>query len=163
MVALTEISIILNSLKTMKDIAETMIGLRDAEMMGGKVRELNGVIIDAQSSIFKVNEERASLIEAVRDLEEKIAAMEKWATDKDRYELQAMPGGTFAYALKEGVQPSEPAHYICANCYQDSKKSILQAEMRAPLAKVYVCPRCHADFYLSGIRGPAHSHNAGRK
>ena len=52
MIDVTAISHGLTSLNAMKNIAESMIGLRDAAVLLGKVVELNGKIIDAQQSFF---------------------------------------------------------------------------------------------------------------
>ncbi len=53
-------------------------------------------------------------------------AMENWAAEKQRYKLQELESGAFVYRLQEEKQNSEPIHDLCAQCYQQSIKSILQ-------------------------------------
>ena len=124
---LTGISTVLSSLVAAKDITQAMVGLRDAAALNGKIAELNSKIIDAQSGVFLVNEERATLIKRVSDLEKEIADRETWEREKQRYELRTVsPHGSLAYVLKEDLANGEPPHLICANCYQKHKKALLQ-------------------------------------
>src|SRR5579872_2907671 len=88
------------ALKGMKDIAEAMIGLRDAKILQEKRLEFQTKIIDVQNSILSAQEERASLIDKIRDLEEKIRGFEAWEAQKKRYVLTKLPPGVFVYALK---------------------------------------------------------------
>ncbi len=104
-----------------------MVGLHDAAALNGKIAELNSKIIDAQSGVFLVNEERTTLIKRVTDLEKEITDRETWEHEKERYELHTVSRfGNLAYVLKEEMSSGEPTHLICANCYQKRKKSLLQ-------------------------------------
>src|SRR5579872_4213900 len=107
---LTAIAAALSSFNELKNIAQAMITLRDAQALQTKIIEFNGALIDAQTKIFAVNEERTALIEKVSALEKEIAQMKAWDTEKQRYELKELRQGTFAYALKADAQPTEPAH-----------------------------------------------------
>ena len=112
----------------------------------------NGQLIDAQTKIFAVNNERATLIERIGKLEKQVTDLEAWETEKQRYELKEIAFGSFAYVVKPAMQGTEPPHQICANCYQQAKKSILQAVPRskahidARMPKQLFCPRCDATF-----------------
>jgi NMD protein affecting ribosome stability and mRNA decay len=62
-----------------------------------------------------------------------------------------------AYTLKQGMENGEPAHYLCASCYHEGHKSIMQTETRSPgRCEVMVCHRCGSDLYIRGIRQPEH-------
>ena len=52
MVGITELSALMTSLKTAKDLAESMIGLRDAAAFQGKVIEFQNAIMGAQQRVF---------------------------------------------------------------------------------------------------------------
>lgn len=122
---ITALAAALSSLKAAKDIAEAMIGLRDGAAFQAKLLEFQSKLIDANNAAFAAQDERAALLQRIRDLEEKVASFERWETEKQRYELKDF-GGAFAYTLKPEAQGAEPVHEICAKCYQDGKKSILQ-------------------------------------
>lgn len=152
MADLSAIAAALSSLNALKDIAQAMIGLRDAQALQGKVIEFNNAIIDAQTKIFLVNEERAALLERVSILEKEIADLEAWETTKNRYELKRTNGGGLVWSLKSEAQTSETPHQICTNCYKDRKRSILQPKGRSVAAqqmgewqKLY-CPACKSEI-----------------
>jgi hypothetical protein len=155
MVGITELSALMTALKGAKDLAESMVGLRDAAAMQGKVIEFQNVIMDAQQRVFAAQEERAALVEKVAELEKKIASLENWETEKKRYELKSIGyGGRIAvYALKPEMADGEPPHSICANCYQNGEKSILQTEGRGGSEYLY-CPRCKANLLKQGHAAP---------
>jgi hypothetical protein len=68
---MTAIAHALTALKAAKDIAETMIGLRDTAAFQGKLLEFQSKIIDANNAAFSAQEERSSLLDRIRDLENK--------------------------------------------------------------------------------------------
>ena len=114
----------------------------------------NEAVIDLQGQILTAQENYATLLATVRELEGKLATFENWETQKQRYELRDHPGvdsPVRAYALKDGVQPAEPAHSICPDCYEQRKKSILQTQRRVGGASVMTCNACGWDGYLSGF------------
>ena len=140
----------LSSLKTAKDIAETMIGLRDGAAFQSKLLEFQSKLIDANNAAFAAQDERAALLKRISDLEKEVTDLEAWETTKQRYELKTTNGGGLAWFLKPEAQPTEEPHKICTKCYEDRKRSILQPEGRSgPAAhmgnpaKLY-CPACRA-------------------
>lgn len=149
---MTTIAAALTSFDALKNIAQAMIGLRDAQAFQAKLIEFNSALIEAQTRVFEVNEERSALIERVHDLEKQIADLEAWETEKQRYALKAIAHGSFAYVLKSEAQGSEPPHQICAACYQRGKKSILQmmprSNVRAQVGvpQKYRCPACGSEI-----------------
>jgi hypothetical protein len=141
------------SLKAAKDIAEAMVGLRDAAAFQAKAIEFQSKIIDIQNAAFAAQEERSAFVERVGELEKQVARLEAWEAEKQRYELKDAGNGALAYALKGQYAGPEPAHWICASCYEDSKKSILQPETRFPgLTQHLLCHRCEADLIINGSR-----------
>lgn len=150
----TSIAAALSSFNTLKNIAQAMVNLHDAQALQLKIIEFNGQLIDAQTKIFAVNEERTSLVERVGELEKQLAELKAWDAEKQRYELKEIAPGSFAYALKPTEQNAEPPHKICANCYQKGEKSILQKEpgssvqVSLGIPNQYICPRCKAKVVM---------------
>jgi hypothetical protein len=143
---LSAISAAITSFNTLKDIAQTMIGLHDAKALTAKIVEFNNAIIDTQAKVFLVSEERAALEKRVRELEKELAYIKAWNPEK--YELKVTHGGGVVWSLKVEAGSSETPHQICTKCYEDGKRSILQPEGRSgPAAhmgnpaKLY-CPIC---------------------
>lgn len=147
MIDIATISGAISSLQAAGDIAKSMIGLRDAAAIQGKVIELQSVILAAQTSALSAQAEQSALLERIRRLEKEVADVKAWDTEKQRYELKEIVSGNFAYALKEGASPSEPAHKICAKCYQHGKKSILQKLIKGLLEYLH-CHDCGAEIFI---------------
>lgn len=149
-----ELTAALQSLKLAKDMTTAVIDIRDARVLNAQIGKINGALLDAQSCIFAVNQERSVLVERISALEKEIAELKNWNADKQNYELREIRSGSpqaFAYAYKKLVDDVTPAHNLCANCYQNNKKSILQGETRVPgLDRVLVCHACDSIVYMSG-------------
>ncbi len=155
---------LVSSLKTAAEITKGIIGLRDASMIQDKVVELNGVILSAQSSALEANAAQFTLLDRVRELEEKVVSFEAWETEKQRYHLQAVDRGAFAYVLKPEMQGAEPPHWLCTNCYDKGHKSFLQfkEQMRKPGGgrgehSKWVCGSCRSEITVRYDKKPGGS------
>jgi hypothetical protein len=145
---MTAIAHALTALKAAKDIAETMIGLRDTAAFQGKLLEFQSKIIDANNAAFSAQEERSSLLDRIRDLEKQVADFEAWEAEKQRYELKEVGPRKFAYVLKPNADRAEPPHWICASCYQKTQKSVLQGEEFYGGGWTHICPTCKAKIFI---------------
>ena len=54
------------------------------------------------------NQELATLMETISELKQKLAQLEAWNTEKNRYKKVELAQGAIAYALKEGMESGEP-------------------------------------------------------
>jgi hypothetical protein len=153
---LTAIAAALSSLNTLKNLAQAMIGLRDGQVLQEKVIEFNSALIDAQTKIFGVNEERTSLIDRIRELEKEVSDLKDWDREKRRYELIALAPNLVAYAIKDAMRGTEPPHYVCANCYTDGKKSYLQQVTKGDYFDKYHCNSCGEELGVNKGSPPTH-------
>jgi len=131
--------------KAMMDIAKMLIG-------ANQTAAVNAAVIDLQSKILSAQEEYSTLLGKVAELETEVARLKAWDGEKQRYELKKQ-GDTevLAYTLKEGVEPAEPAHSICPDCYQRRQKSLLQKETRGHGQEIALtCQVCGWEGYLWG-------------
>ncbi len=143
---ITAISAALASFKVAKDIAQAMIGLRDAAAFRSKMIEFQSAILDAQSAAFSANEERTALIAQIEALKKRIAEIEAWEAEKQRYELQEIAPRMFVYVLKPETKGTEPSHWICPSCYQKCQKAILQGFHSATFGWSHTCPACKLEI-----------------
>jgi hypothetical protein len=141
----------LSAIKSAFDIAKGLKDIDDTARRNSAVIELQEKILAAQSAL-------SALIQQVSDLEKEVIRLKAWDTDKQRYKLTEVGYGMTTYTPKEGMENGEPPHHLCANCYHDHFKSIMQPETRNPgECKVMVCHRCGSDLYISGAREAAHN------
>ena len=146
-----------NIIKTAADAMKSLLSLSEqrrsrpapdeaVETLHAKIVEMNGIILSVQSCALKAQTEQSALVKCERELEETLRRFESWETEKSRYELHKMGGGGFAYHLRpEEIEKGEPSHYICANCYEDRRKSILQFSGHKSGLRHSTCPSCKSD------------------
>jgi hypothetical protein len=82
--------------------------------------------------------------------EQKRGRMAHWTKSEqktERYHLTMPSAGVYAYGLKPGMEQDEPPHLLCANCFTQSEKSILQFSQDKQSA-IGSCPRCKNDIHL---------------
>jgi hypothetical protein len=118
------------SLKVAADIAIALGNMKTMSEVQAKVIELQQVILSAQSGALAAQSEQFTLLQEIRDLKEEVARAKAWKEQKQRYALIAPWSGAAIYALKRQSAGSEPAHWICTNCYETGRKSILADEHR---------------------------------
>jgi hypothetical protein len=153
----------LQSLKAAVEIGKAILKLGLSAQVQDQIREMNDKILLAQQSALASNEYQSSLLKQVGDLEKHIAELEAWDAEAETYDLtdvrtkDHIMGRAFAYAPKPGTHATEPPHFICANCYQERHKSILQEQTLFPLAHALICSRCNVIVYKEGQPSPDHS------
>lgn len=139
---MSAIASMLTAIKTAKDIVETMIGLRDSQAFQTKLTELQARMIDAQAIASKFYDERSAFTKRISDLEDEVNNLRAWDAEKEEYELKEISPGSFAYIHKEHMRSGTASVYLCANCYENRKKSILQVEQRGVTGDRLVCHAC---------------------
>ena len=148
---------LLTSLRTLADLAKTLIDARDAAVVRAKAIELQREIIATQNSAIVAQAAQSTLLKQVGDLEKEVAQLKAWDAEREKYELQQLrpagtPGGeAFAYVLKTSTTVPEPSHKICPHCYENRQKSLLQGITHPGNVNILFCHRCGLEINLTGI------------
>jgi hypothetical protein len=141
-----EIAAAITSFRASLDIAKAMIGLRDDELFRAKSIELQSAIADALEKSIAARESYAAQLDRVHALEAKVTSLEAWDAEKQNYELKKVGDGAVAYMLKPEARGSEPAHWLCPNCFAQGKKSFLNPTGKsAGRGYIYKCSSCKAE------------------
>jgi Zn finger protein HypA/HybF involved in hydrogenase expression len=143
----------ISGLKLAGDIAKGMLELKSLTEVQGKVIELQATILGAQSSALSANADQAAMVAEIRELKEEIARVKAWEVQKLRYKLHSPWQGSVVYALKQSMSDSEPSHWICTNCYENGRKSILNQIKDKESWYLAACPVCKSQVQ-SPWRGP---------
>jgi hypothetical protein len=125
--------------KSMMDVAKGLKDINDATVR-------NSVVIDLQEKILSAQAQQMTLLERVSQLERQIADSQAWASEKARYQLQELPPGVFVFVLKSDMANGEPEHRLCATCFNNGKKSILQSFGQDQGLETILCPICKTDL-----------------
>ena len=121
-------------------------------------------IMQAQSDILKhlftlqvdalaLQEKHLALIHEKEVLIKKLMEFEQWDKTESEYELYEIVRGKFVYSSKKSQHSKEPHHWLCPNCWNERKKSILQATYHNYDKASYTCPRCKHSlcFYTNNL------------
>jgi hypothetical protein len=107
----------------------------------------NAAVIELQEQILAAQMEQSAAIERIRDLEKQVTDFETWNTEKNRYELKNVGHSCFVRMLKPDARRAEPPHFVCTNCYEQRRISIIQYRYEQITAKAsYYCPACHTEI-----------------
>ena len=140
----------ISGLKTIGEIVNSILDAKTSNAINAAVSEVQSHLISVQREALTANSEQFAMIEEIRNLKEKIAEMEAWGAEKQRYHLTSPWPGTVVYSLKESLSNGEPPHWICTNCYNDGMKSILTQQQDGNSVVSFLCPKCKTSFRAIG-------------
>ncbi len=143
---MTTISATLASLNIASKFIKNSIEKIKDDAVREKVTEILDSIIPLQANIVSLYESNLTLIKEKETLEKKIMEIEDWQKEASRYELKELASGVYVYCIKETAKSSEPNHYLCAKCYNDRNKTILQRTSHSHAGVHYVCHSCSSEI-----------------
>ena len=109
-----------------------------------KTGELNERLGGALQQLIAAQTGYLALLSEKSELEAELLKIKDWAHEKQRYQLHKTESGGLLYRIKPEMQGAEPAHDICANCYENGIKSLLQAAPHVSGHKMLSCHRCNS-------------------
>lgn len=124
------------SIGAAKDISQSLVTLRDAEMVRSKVFDLTNSLMDLQQQLMQAQLEQMELIKRIRTLEEESQDLKQRDDVMGRYTLTTFPTGHHAYALKPEYREGETTAYLCSRCFENDKRITMQGKV------VMTCPEC---------------------
>jgi hypothetical protein len=140
-----EIAFGFQALRQALSIAKDAKELTDSVTIRAKVSEMYALILEAQESAINAREAHTAQIDRIRDLEAEIARFKTWDGEKQRYELKTVCAGAFAFMLKKESRGTEPAHWLCPNCFERGQKSYFQND-RSGRRGLYTCQACEGQI-----------------
>ena len=142
-------------LNTVGDAAKTLLSLRKSEPIKPELSELLTVVGMATMAAATAQTDHLAMTNRVRELEKEIARMKAWDAEAEKYQLQEVGLGAFALVYQPGVDDPQPVHWLCTNCAEAKRKSILQAINNARLAWGvgathirFACTVCALEFHV---------------
>lgn len=140
---IAEIAAGLSSLKAATDIAKGLNAANTQASINEVKLALHEKIFEAREALTSAQESQTAALERIRELEKEVAQLKAWSTEKERYELMDLYRGFFAYVPKIGEERGEPAHALCATCYERGVKSYLQTNGSGNVhMRAWECPSC---------------------
>ena len=127
----------LRSLRSQKDVDAVRADLL------GKVIDAQQAVLNLQALAATERERRTAAEKRVSELEQENAHLRDWSEERKRYALVALGPDACAYKMKDAEAASdEPVPHLCAHCFEDAQRSILQAQEYDSYTRILECPRC---------------------
>ena len=140
--AVTALNGLAASVKALSSLKSEGLQELRAELLG-QVVDAHQAVLELQSTAMTLQTEAAACEKRVAELEEENRRFRDWESERDRYELKELRQGAFAYVAKEtGAQGDKPLPHLCAHCFQNAYRSILQLTEYEGRTPVLTCPRC---------------------
>ena len=150
-----EIASLFTSAKVAYDIAKGISSIKTEVERNEAIAEILRVLISVEHDALVMQNdhslllrEKDDLLREKDDLIKKISEFEKWNETETQYELKSIAPGIFVFSYKETSQTTEPAHWLCANCYNDRKKSVIQLDHVSATGSHYVCHKCNSKITI---------------
>ena len=106
------------------------------------ISQLYDSVLDIQQQLLTAQSREYDLLSRCRALEEEIAHAKDWQAETARYVLRSVDGGVVRQQ-KANHASGNPPHWLCANCFEEQKKSYLQKDPKIVGGRhVWKCPRC---------------------
>lgn len=106
------------------------------------ISQLYDSVLDIQQQLLTAQSREYELLSRCRALEEEIAHAKDWQAEAVRYVLRSVDGGVVRQQ-KANDASGNPPHWLCANCFEDQRKSYLQKDPKIVSDRhVWKCPRC---------------------
>jgi hypothetical protein len=139
---MTVISGTISGLKTASDLVKSVISANTMVEVNSKALELQRALLSAYADAISAKETQSALLDEIRELKGQLSKNEEFVADMKRYKLYQPDSTATVYALKESMSNGEPPHYLCANCYQSKRKTILQVLDQPGGWQYFTCPSC---------------------
>jgi len=142
--AVPELTMALSSIKGALELIKLISESRKDSIIKEKTIDLRNTIMDIQMSFTELYEKYSALLSENDKLKKEIKQIHQWEVTKSHYDLMKSVFGTFVYAPNKSYPNIQPLHYLCTNCYDNGKKSILQV-VKTPSSTCYIyeCPSCN--------------------
>lgn len=88
------------SAKTMKEIGQSLLTIRDEGIIRERVYELNNSLMDLQQKLLEAQLNQMELVQRIRVLEEEKQQAAQSTNLKDQYAIHTFPTSHHAYVLK---------------------------------------------------------------
>ncbi len=136
---MTEIVAFAGAVSHAMNVAKAIVDTRDETKLASLKLEFTTALLELHDKQLSLSQFYQSILEANESLKKQLAAYERWEQESQRYERHQPELGFLVYALKPEHAATQPAHWLCAACYDDGKQSVLQRAFKG--ATAFNCPR----------------------
>lgn len=125
------------SAKAMKEIGQSLLTIRDENIIRERVYQLNNNLMDLQQKLLEAQLNQMELVQRIQTLEGEKDQASQAVNLKAQYTLHTFPAtSAHAYVLKTEEQ-GEPKQFYCSHCLETESLAVtLQG------SAILSCPKC---------------------
>ena len=143
---INELMMASQSVQALGTLLKAANGLANYNEIVAKVSDVNSKLMGANAVALAAQEKQSSLATKVQELEGEVAKLKDWSVEAERYEVKEVATGVFAYLGKGQAVKLQSAQKLCANCFNQGTKSLLQQQhVEVGRQLSLVCHRCKAN------------------
>ncbi len=146
---------LLSSLNAAKDLAQASIDLSNTMSVQAKLSDLSAKLFEARGSALALQQEQATLLNRIQALEQECMQLRERRREKERYQLQEVYPGAFAYARKPRDDEPDSPHWLCQRCFEKGENFVLQSRQGDRSWRVWFCPECKTEFKANPFVSPS--------
>ena len=136
---MTEIAAFTTAVSHAINIAKAIVETRDETKLSGLKLEFSAALLELHHKQLSVAQDYQAVLDTNEAIKKQLAAYERWEQESQRYQLHQLSPGILVYALKPEHASAQPTHWLCAACFDERKKSVLQRAGKN--GDLYNCPR----------------------
>lgn len=137
-------------LKTITELTSLVLKMNVDAAVRQKAEESNFAIINAQNLMIELQSKHQELLGEKDQLKKRLVEMENWEVESQKYTLTEFGFRAFVYTAKTNENDPTPKHWLCSECYQNRKKSILQRMGHDTKGALYLCHHCKSELHVMG-------------
>lgn len=145
------VALALTSLKTAHGIVKGLIDLDKNVAIQTKASELLSIIIETQQAMISIQSDYEILLKGKSDLEQTIKNFEDWEKQKSYYDLVKLSNSQFVRVPNKTHPSPEPQRYLCNNCFENKKESILQGNGESDDKLLLRCFHCNSKYDIPNV------------
>ena len=126
MVDLATIAAITTNLGSLTQISRELMSLVGDKAASVKIIELNAKIIEAQGFVMAAQSQHSAMADRLSELEQELKDLKDFRSEKANYVLQPIGDHAYVYGYRAPSSSNVLEHWICCECCNNEKKSILQ-------------------------------------
>lgn len=107
--------------------------------------KINEIVIELQGKIMEAQEAVRDGRDKMQEMQSALEQYQNWEHTSSSYKLKLFNNNNLAY---EFIGTDQPNHFICPNCYENKRRSILQYKGDYFGEQRYDCKNCKSDFVL---------------
>ena len=117
-----------------------------------EIAGISDKVYEIRTEVDNARDREVTLNERCRELNDQLKRVEDWKAVKAGYARRNIDGVVTVFVPKDG---GESPHWLCANCFEDRRKSYLQGrDNRGREFREWKCGRCGATLEVCYRRAP---------